>query len=332
MSMHLVSISRVTNGDIAGAVEEAVDLLGGIAPLTEGHERIMLKPNLVTPQVDCTTKVPVVETLARLMQRAGKDVMIGEGSAAAAGFNLFAQDADAPPEVCKTRNRETLDAMQQFVFETLGYRELAERLNVPLVSLHSDHVVEVPLDPGHIANSVRIHRILTEIDLVCSVPMMKTHLLAGVTLAMKNLVGLYPGTEYYAVRSYLHDQGAAAGSKGTAFEVLDINSAVQTGFSMIDASTAMEGNGPVDGTLVDMGLIVAGTSPLATDMVGAALMGFRLDEIPAIALAYETGMAPASLEEIEIRGLSLEQCIRKFARAELLQWDDIRGFFGAIEV
>ena len=58
----------------------------------------------------------------------------------------------------------------------------------------------------------------------------------------------------------------------------------------------MEGNGPSDGTLVDMGLIIAGTSPLATDMVGTLLMGFDLDEIPAISLAHQTGMLPVSMD------------------------------------
>lgn len=41
-----------------------------------------------------------------------------------------------------------------------------------------------------------------------------------------------------------------------------------------------------------MGLIIAGTSPLATDMVGASLMGFELNEIPAITLSHKTGMLP----------------------------------------
>jgi uncharacterized protein (DUF362 family) len=47
----------------------------------------------------------------------------------------------------------------------------------------------------------------------------------------------------------------------------------KVGLSVIDASQAMEGDGPSEGDIVDMGLIVAGTDPLAADMVGAALMG-----------------------------------------------------------
>jgi uncharacterized protein (DUF362 family) len=156
--------------------------------------------------------------------------------------------------------------------------------------------------------------------------------LATVTLAMKNLIGLYPGTEYYSVRSWLHDKAAAAGSPGIAYEVIDMNSAVKTGLSIIDASTAMEGDGPSGGALVDMGLIIAGTSPLATDMVGASLMGFALNEIPAIVLAHNTGMLPVSLEDIEIRGLSLNQSKRTFVKPNIVKWTEITNVFGAKEL
>ena len=75
----------------------------------------MLKPNLVAPSSDCTTKVVVVRTLAQLMRKAGKEVIIGEGSAAAANFNIINN------ELFRTKKREVLDGMQQYVFDTLGY-------------------------------------------------------------------------------------------------------------------------------------------------------------------------------------------------------------------
>src|SRR5512147_2706805 len=82
-----VSVVRIRNGKIGAAVEEAVDLLGGIEKVTRGKERIMLKPNLVFPSAQATTNREVVRSLAKLMQGAHKDVAIGEGSAAAEGFN-----------------------------------------------------------------------------------------------------------------------------------------------------------------------------------------------------------------------------------------------------
>jgi len=321
-----VSIVRIRDGNIPVAVEEAIDLLGGIEAVTTGKNKIMLKPNLVADSPVFTTKPVVVKTLAQLMQKAGKEVMIGEGSAAASSFNVVND------EIFRTKKREILDGMQQHVFDVLGYSEMAESLNIPLINLHSGEIVEVPLENGFAAKSVKIHKSLTEIDLLCSVPMMKTHTLATVTLAMKNLIGLYPGTEYYAVRSWLHDRAAEAGSTGVAYEVIDMNNAVSTGLSVIDASTAMEGNGPTDGTLVEMGLIIAGTSPLATDMVGAALMGFGINEIPAIVLAHESGMLPAALNEIEIRGLKINECKRRFARPDVSKWTDINKFWGVNEL
>ena len=322
----IVSIVRIKDGNIARAVEEAIDLLDGIKEVTRGKNRIMLKPNLVADTPACTTKLIVVKTLAQLMQKAGKEVMIGEGSAAASQFNVI------NGEIYRTKNREILDQMQKHVFNTLGYSEMAESLNIPLINLHSGEIVEVPLKNGFAAKSVKIHKSLTEADLGCSIPMMKTHTLATVTLSMKNLIGLYPGTEYYSVRSWLHDRAAEAGSTGVGYEVIDMNNAVRTGLSVIDASTAMEGNGPSEGQLVDMGLIIAGTCPLATDMVGALLMGFELNDIPAIVLAHKSGMLPAALENIEIRGLKIDQCKRQFVRPDIYKWTDINKSWGVKEL
>jgi uncharacterized protein (DUF362 family) len=322
----MVSIVRIKNGNVAKAVEEAIDLLDGIKAVTRGKTRIMLKPNLVADSPACTTKLIVVKTLAQLMQKAGKEVMIGEGSAAASSFNVVNN------EIFRTKKREILDGMQQHVFNTLGYSEMAKSLNIPLINLHSGEIVNVPLKNGFAAKSVKIHKSLTEVDLLCSVPMMKTHTLATVTLAMKNLIGLYPGTEYYSVRSWLHDRAAEAGSPDIAYEVIDMNNAVKTGLSVIDASMAMEGNGPTDGPLVNMGLIIAGTSPLATDMVGATIMGFELNDVPAIVLAHKTGMLPIALTDIEIRGLRIDRCKRQFVKPDVMKWTDINKFWGAKEL
>ena len=322
----VVSIVRIKDGNIAKAVEEAIELLGGITNVTIGKNSILLKPNLVAPDKNCTTKPEVIKTIAQLMLRSGKEVMIGEASAAAESFNIIGNDT------YRTRKREILDAMQKYVFDTLGYTDMAKSISVPLINLHSGDIIEVPLNEGFAAKSLKIHKVLADVDLVCSVPMMKTHSLATVTLAMKNLIGLYPGTEYYSVRSWLHDRASEKGSTGVAYEVIDMNRAVKTGLSVIDASTAMEGNGPFDGTLVDMGLIIAGTCPLATDMVGATLMGFEQNEIPAINLAHNAGMEPGMLYDIEIRGLTIEESKRHFVKPQVSKWTDINKFWGIKEL
>ncbi|MEJ2218207.1 MAG: DUF362 domain-containing protein [Gemmatimonadota bacterium] len=322
----VVGIARVRNGDVARAVEEVIDLLGGIETVTAGKHRIMLKPNLVAESPIMTTKPVVIRMLASLMKGAGKEVLIGEGSAAGTGFNVKGGVQ------YRTKSREILDPMQQYVFDQLGYTDLAKSLHVPLVNLHSGDLVDVDLKGGYVFDHITLHRSLTEVDMLVSVPMMKTHVLATVTLGMKNVIGLYPGTVYYSVRSWLHDHAAAARSPGVAYEIVDMVRANRMGLTVIDASQAMEGNGPSTGDLVDMGLIIAGTDPLATDMVGAATMGIQPAEVPTFAAAWGVGMTPTRLEDIEVRGAPLEQVRRRFKRPQVIPWSAIANIWGVQEL
>ena len=317
---------KIKNNDIGYAVEKAIDLLGGIKKITGKKHRIMLKPNLVSPDPSSTTKPEVIKALALLMKNAGKEVCIGEGSAAAAGFNVEGE------EIFRTKKPEILDPMQQYVFDQLGYTKLAESLNIPLINLHSGELVEIEVPDGFVNDKIMVHKSLTEIDLLCSVPMMKTHVLATVTLGMKNLIGLYPGSVYCSVRSCLHDTASEKKSPGVAFEILDMVRACTPGLVVIDGSTAMEGNGPSSGDLVKTDLIIAGTNPLATDMVAARIMGFDKTEVPTFTLAVKSGMKPSTVEEIEIRGEMLADVQQKFKKPDLYAWDDIRNFWGVKEM
>jgi uncharacterized protein (DUF362 family) len=198
----VVSVVRIRKGNIEAAVEEAIELLGGMAAITRGKERIMLKPNLVAPIPEATTKLPVMRALVRLMRSAHKDISIGEGSAAAAPFNV------RNDQTFRTSNKDLLNGLQRRVFDELGYSEFSKTEKVPLVNLHTGDLVDVSVPNALLFDKLTLHRSLTEIDLLCSVPMMKTHVLAGVTLGMKNLIGLYPGAIYQALRGNMHDMAS----------------------------------------------------------------------------------------------------------------------------
>ena len=326
LSKPVVSIVRIKNDRVAMAVEEAIDLLGGMKHITKGKNSVMLKPNLVSSDPKATTKPEVVRTIARLMQRAGQEVSIGEGSAAAPKFNVVGF------QTFRTRKREILDPMQQYVFDQLGYTDLGKALRVPLVNLHSGEMAEVAVPGAFVFPKVTIHRSLVETDLLCSVPMMKTHQLATVTLGMKNLIGVYPGTVYQSIRGHVHDVTSEIDPTGAAAAIVDMVRANKLGLTVVDGSMAMEGNGPAIGPVVKMDVIVAGTNPLATDMVAAALMGFEPHDVPTFAWANKAGMRPASLDDIEIRGEPLDRARRPFAKPQLALWKNIRGFWGNKEI
>ena len=322
----VVSIVRVKDGNIDYAVEKAIDLIGGVRKVMENKSRILLKPNLVGPDVAYTTKPAVIKALAQVMKKAGKQVSIGEGSAAAEGFN-FKNNVQY-----RTRKPEILDPMQKYVFDQLGYTQLARELDVPLINLHSGDLVDVNVPQGLLFDKITLHRAVAETDLLCSVPMMKTHVLATVTLGMKNLIGVYPGSVYYSVRSFLHDEAADKGSPGIAYEIVDMARAAKLGLTVVDATMAMEGNGPSDGKTVKMDLIIAGTNPLATDMVAANIMGFETQEIPTFTWAVKAGMKPKSLDDIEIRGEKPVNVRRNFEKPQLVAWKDINKLWGVQEI
>jgi uncharacterized protein (DUF362 family) len=158
----VVSVVKIKNDDIVYAVEKAIDLIGGIETVTKGKEKIMLKPNLVSPDPKATTKPEVIKILAQLMKKAGKEISIGEGSAAAPDFNVKGTT------VCRTKNKEILDNMQQFTFEKLGYSDFAKSMKIPLINLHSGELVEVMVPKAFVFEKICF--IVLCMMSICSVP------------------------------------------------------------------------------------------------------------------------------------------------------------------
>ena len=321
----VVSVVKIKNDNVDYAVRQAIDLLGGIKTISHGKERIMLKPNLVFPEPRDVTKPGVIKALAQLMKDAGKDVSIGEGSAAS--------DPNFRPGifggVCRTKDKETLKDIQQIVFDKLGYSELAKSIKIPLINLHTGKMSKVRIPDGFVYKEISLHHSLTEIDMLCSVPMMKTHGQANVTLGMKNLFGLYPGEVYGTVRSAVHSEAAKVEESGTASAIIDMVRANKMELVVIDASMAMQGQGPSvhrGGQLVKMDLIIAGTNPLATDMIAAYLMGFHPKEISTFVWAWKAGMTPTRLTEIEIRGAKLNDVRQTFLRPTIYPWHSISNY------
>lgn len=321
----VVSVVRIKKDNIDYAVHEAIDLIGGIQHVAAGKERVLIKPNLVSWNPSDVTKRPVIESLAKLMLEAGKDVAIGEGSAVGPSI-IRPQNVGY---VCRTRSVDELNGIQQYVYGALGYDELAKTLKIPLVNLHVGDMAKIPVAHGFVFKEIEIHRALADTDLLCSVPMMKTHGLAGVTLGMKNLIGVYPGQVYGTVRSAVHEEASRIEPSGTASAVVDMVRANKLGLTVVDASIAMQGQGPSvnqGGQLVKMDLIIAGTNPLATDIVAANIMGFAPEEISTFVWSWKAGMTPARLEEIEVRGAKIEDVAQPFVRPTVVPYQALGGY------
>lgn len=310
------------------ATEKALELIGGINNITKDKNRILLKPNLVNPNPSDTTNPRVIEALATLMKDAGKEVYIGEaGAASVRNINTSIRGY-----ICRTTNTEVLEAIQNDIYRGTGYDELSKKIGVPLVNLHVGDMVKQKISDNFVFKDIHIHKALSDADLVCSVPMMKTHGLAKVTLALKNIgLGAFPGMIYGTVRSLVHQQGIQLEPTGTSSVTIDMVKANKLGLSVIDATTAMEGQGPFTGRggeLVDMNLIIASTNALAADMVAARIMGFKPAEIDTFHWAWKAGMSPSTLNDIEIVGEKIETVQQQFKRPRVYPYTMMANWYG----
>jgi uncharacterized protein (DUF362 family) len=174
-----------------------------------------------------------------------------------------------------------LGAAEVIVAEGAGHRRDTEYLlgasgldavlrerRVRFVDLNLDRVEEVALPTSFTAlGRLWLPRTVLDADLFVSMPKLKTHHWAGVTLSMKNLFGIVPGAIYGWPKNVLHQAGIPG-------SIVDINAALaMPRLAIVDGIVGMEGNGPIQGEARAAGVVVIGDDLPAVDATGARLMG-----------------------------------------------------------
>jgi uncharacterized protein (DUF362 family) len=143
------------------------------------------------------------------------------------------------------------------------------------------------------------------VDFLVSMPKMKTHHWAGVTLSLKNMFGVVPGSCYGWPKNVLHWAGIDPA-------ILDINAAVRPDFAIVDGIVGMEGNGPIQGQSKECGTLVFGDDPVAVDATCARIMGLLPEKIDYLARAA-TLLGHIRPEQIEQLGESISKVCTPFA-------------------
>ena len=98
--------------------------------------------------------------------------------------------------------------------------------------------------------------------------------------------------------------------------MVDLLTVVRPGLAVVDGILAQEGMGPVLGTPVEMGLIIASKDPVAVDAVASTVMGFDPKEVRIIDGAGKAGIGTADLKEIEVVGTPIKEVQRRFKRVD----------------
>jgi uncharacterized protein (DUF362 family) len=181
-------------------------------------------------------------------------------------------------------------------------------VDAPFVDLNTARAAPVPLSSRYTPfGELWLPDALTEADVVVSMPKMKTHHWAGVTLSLKNCFGCLPGRVYGWPKNALHWVGIDNA-------ILDVAGAVRPAYAIVDGIVAMEGNGPIDGTPVAAGVLVFGDDPVATDTVTATMMGFDPTKIDYLREAARF-LGQGDLDRITQRGEDPSAHSRVFAPA-----------------
>lgn len=279
--------------DIANVIKKGFSELGVLPEEFKG-KTILLKPNLVQSAdgaVHINTHPLVVRGTVEAFLSLGADkIVVAEGPG---------------------HSRDSLH-----VLEECGMAEVLVEDRIPFIDLNFDDIYCLP-NAGRWSGlkTLSLPVSIKKADWVVSMPKMKTHHWAGVTLSMKNLFGVMPGIVYGWPKNVLHLEGIEK-------SIFDINATLRTDFAIVDGIVGMAGDGPIMGSPHDAGVIVMGRNLPAVDSTCCRIMGIDPRKVRYLAKALKR-LGPIDERNIYQSGETVESVRTDF---ELV--DDIPAHMG----
>lgn len=255
---------------------ESIHRLLEIAGLTKKlrfASTIIIKPNLVEalpPPI--TTPVVLVDALIDYLQITCPQcrLVVGEGTGSVE-YDTF------------------------HCFETLGYKKMAAARKIELIDFNAAPLVRKNNPHCPRFPEMFLPAILDQAYLL-SVPVLKAHSLAGVTLSMKNMMGCVPPSHYRSGNSW----GKSAFHRGLDQAIVDLNRYRTPDFTLLDSSVGMAEH-HLGGSCCQppVGLLAAGYDSVAIDSYGASLLGKNYQDIGHIRLAHRCLGSAEPLDIVE---------------------------------
>ena len=250
-------VAVVRGNDIRSMVEKAVAALGGMGAVVKKGDVVVVKPNIgwiSRPELGACTHPDVVGTLATLCFEAG-----------AKRVKVF----DIP---CRDPRR---------TYTTSGIQAAAEAAGAKVTHIGDSGFVDLEIPGGKSLTRWPVYREFLDADVVINAPVAKVHGTSGVTLAIKNLMGVAGGT-----RGRWHP--------GIHQKLADWLSALPCDLTLIDAIRPMMRNGPDGGSPHDVeraDTIVAAKDIVAADAWAAKeIFSKEPDRVGFIRIADEMGL------------------------------------------
>lgn len=244
-----------------------------LAPAVRGKS-VLLKPNLVeySATAPINTHPTIIAAAVDSLYRLGAaTVTVGEGPG-------HVRDSELLLEECGLRS--ALREVGRTRFVDLNYDEVHRvKTTTRLTGL----------------SELWLPRTVLAADVLISMPKLKTHHWAGVTLSMKNLFGVVPGSVYGWPKNVLHWQGIDN-------SIIELASTIPIHYVIADGIAAMKGNGPLHGYSVNLGCLVFADDPVAADVECCNALSIApesINHLPAVAtLGTQTTLNCMHLTEV----------------------------------
>ncbi|QHQ61894.1 DUF362 domain-containing protein [Anaerocolumna sedimenticola] len=255
---------------------------GGLEGFIKANDTVVIKPNLVKPSLPneaVTTDYRVVQEVVNMVKECG------------AGKIIIAEASPFGDE-----------------FEPAKFNKISGAKLFNMDECKEDECYRLKPEGSLTNEDLLIPKIYMDADIVISVAKLKTHTEAGVTLSLKNSIGV-PPTGFYGTGTKLNLH-----LWGLEKAIVDINKIRKPDFAVIDGIIGGEGDGPLWVRPVQSNIVFAGVDPVAVDTAALDFMGFSLEEVPHVKLASKEGLGIADLTKIKINGADLTVKKMKFQR------------------
>lgn len=270
--MHKVSIVKTGSYDsnaVSNGINSLLEPLGGIKAFVSPGERVLIKPNMLsakTPDKAVTTHPAVVREVILQVRKAGGIPAVGD-SPGVGGIRKVAEKSGI------------LRVLQETETELVEFSETEEVAGTGLF------------------RKIGIARPYLAADRIINLPKLKTHEMMTITCGVKNLFGAIVGT----AKAGWHLK-AGADREMFARLLLEIHQLRPPDLTIVDAVTAMEGDGPGSGDPRHIGCLIAGTNAIAVDLIAADILGISAKLRWVERAAQRLGIDGADRSEIEIAG------------------------------
>ncbi|SHJ83880.1 DUF362 domain-containing protein [Paramaledivibacter caminithermalis] len=194
------------------------------------------------------------------------------------------------------------------VMNSVGYDKIIKEEKVEFIDLNYGPYVTLALGHTYI-KEIQINNLIDNMDVLISFTQLKHHEEATMSGGIKNIALGWPPAEIHGfpkkklgIHEDLHGFIVSMAQK------------IPIDLTIVSADKAMIGTGPSTGKSVDSkGLILAGTDPVAVDTIGARLLGFLPQAVYYLYQTYKAGIGEAKPENMELKGLTLEEAERLFS-------------------